>query len=281
MANQIIFALPRVTDDNGDVVSGAKAYFYQTGTTSPVTVYSDIALTVAHASPVVADSTGLFAQVFYGGATNVKVVVKTSADVDIYTLDPVPMVFGSQSGADTVSFAPISGNAATNVQAAIAVNTALATSKVSPTVTVTGGGIATGGGDLSANRVVTVTVASQAEAEAGVLNTVAITPLSAKYADINAINTLTFGTAHTWVDYSGTRSTNNVAYQNTKAYPIEVSMHLVNGGGTTIRRSPDNITFHTVAYVDGGGMTTNFIVPPGWYYKVSATSTVTFWGQLE
>ena len=58
MANQLIFALPRVTDSNGDPASGALAYFYQTGTTSPVTVYTDTGLSVAHASPVVADSGG-------------------------------------------------------------------------------------------------------------------------------------------------------------------------------------------------------------------------------
>ena len=43
--------------------------------------------------------------------------------------------------------------------------------------TVTGGGLATGGGDLSANRVITVPVATQAQAETGADNATAMTPL--------------------------------------------------------------------------------------------------------
>lgn len=44
--------------------------------------------------------------------------------------------------------------------------------------TITGGGLATGGGDLSANRVITVTAASPAEADAGADNTKALTAAS-------------------------------------------------------------------------------------------------------
>lgn len=44
--------------------------------------------------------------------------------------------------------------------------------------TITGGGLATGGGDLNANRVITVTAASAAEADAGVIATKALTPAS-------------------------------------------------------------------------------------------------------
>lgn len=43
--------------------------------------------------------------------------------------------------------------------------------------TVTGAGLATGGGDLSANRTITVTASTQAQAEAGTDNTTAMTPL--------------------------------------------------------------------------------------------------------
>lgn len=44
------------------------------------------------------------------------------------------------------------------------------------TRTISAGGLATGGGDLSANRTITVTAASQAEAEAGSATTVVMTP---------------------------------------------------------------------------------------------------------
>lgn len=45
------------------------------------------------------------------------------------------------------------------------------------TITVTGAGLATGGGDLSANRTITVTAASQSQQEAGSSNAVVVTPL--------------------------------------------------------------------------------------------------------
>lgn len=119
MANQIVIALPRVTDANGDAVSGAKAYFYQKGTTTPVTVYSDEALSVPHASPLVADSGGVFAQVFHGGATEVKAVVQDADDAALYTLDPAPLSTGTASAAENVTVAPFTGVTGTNVQAAL------------------------------------------------------------------------------------------------------------------------------------------------------------------
>lgn len=48
--------------------------------------------------------------------------------------------------------------------------------------TVSGAGLATGGGDLTTNRTITVTAASQAEAEAGTDNTKAMTPLRTQQA---------------------------------------------------------------------------------------------------
>lgn len=44
--------------------------------------------------------------------------------------------------------------------------------------TITGGGLATGGGNLAADRVITVTAASATEADAGSINTKALTPAS-------------------------------------------------------------------------------------------------------
>ncbi len=119
MANQLIPALPRATDANGDPVSGAKALFYQTGTTTPVTTYTDEALSVAHSSPVVADAGGKFAQVFIGAGTQVKVVVNDADDALLYQYDPCPMVQGTSSAAESVTFNPVTGVASDNVQDAI------------------------------------------------------------------------------------------------------------------------------------------------------------------
>lgn len=117
MATQLI--IPRQLDANGDPASGAKALVYETGTTTPVTVYTDTALSVAHASPIVANSAGYFAQAFYGGSTALKVVVTDSADATLVTYDPVPLVALDGSAAVNVSFSPTTEIPQTNVQAAI------------------------------------------------------------------------------------------------------------------------------------------------------------------
>jgi hypothetical protein len=72
------FPFPVLTSA-GAVASGAKAYFYAVGTTTPITVYTNYGLTVAHSSPVVADAYGVFAEVYIPGTTDYKVRV-TDAD---------------------------------------------------------------------------------------------------------------------------------------------------------------------------------------------------------
>lgn len=117
MANQLI--IPRALDANGDPASGAKANVYETGTTTPVTVYTDTGLSLAHANPIVADSAGYFAQAFYGGSIALKVVVTDSADATLVTYDPVPLVSLSASAATDVTFSPTTEIPSTDVQAAI------------------------------------------------------------------------------------------------------------------------------------------------------------------
>lgn len=70
--------------------SGDKLYAYETGTSTPVTLYQDDDLSTAHASPVVADSTGRFAAI-YADATggDLKITVDDSDDVERFTVDPV------------------------------------------------------------------------------------------------------------------------------------------------------------------------------------------------
>lgn len=73
---------------NGVPLAGAKLFFYQTGTTTPITVYQDSGLTTPHANPVVADASGIFAPI-YTSSVQFKTVLKTSADVTVQTVDPV------------------------------------------------------------------------------------------------------------------------------------------------------------------------------------------------
>ena len=77
-----------LVDGNGAPYAAAKAYFYETGTTTPKSTYSNAGLTSANANPVVADADGRFGDI-YLVAGRYKVVLATSADVTIDTLDPV------------------------------------------------------------------------------------------------------------------------------------------------------------------------------------------------
>lgn len=78
----------QLSDGNGAPHIAAKAWFYETGTTTPKATYSDAGLTSVNANPVVADANGRFGDI-YLVAGRFKVVLTTSADVAIDTLDPV------------------------------------------------------------------------------------------------------------------------------------------------------------------------------------------------
>lgn len=75
---------------NGSSViqASAKLYFYATGTSTPKNSFSDSDLTTPNTNPVVADANGNFGNIFLETGLY-KVVLKTSADVTIWTADPV------------------------------------------------------------------------------------------------------------------------------------------------------------------------------------------------
>lgn len=118
MTNQLLYA-PQMAFAGGVYAPGAKATFYQTGTTTPLTVYTDSALTTPHDSPVVADAEGVFPPAFWNRAVEAKVVITESDDTAIETIDPVPATSATGSAASGVSFSPVTGNTATDVQEAI------------------------------------------------------------------------------------------------------------------------------------------------------------------
>lgn len=80
--------ITRALDASGNPLAGAKLYFYRTGTTTSVPVYTTPALTTQHASPVVADSGGLFAPIYLDRAAAPRVVLKTSGGTTIQDIDP-------------------------------------------------------------------------------------------------------------------------------------------------------------------------------------------------
>lgn len=84
-------------DSSGEPLAGGKLYFYESGTTTPFTTYSDVAQTVANTNPVVLDAGGYMGDVFFSGSC--KLVIKDSDDVQIDVVDPI--------GGDTLSAAEV------------------------------------------------------------------------------------------------------------------------------------------------------------------------------
>ena len=93
MATGTIIPSPIFTgiDTNGDPVDGGKLYTYAAGTTTAQTTYSDVNLTSANTNPVVLDSAGR-ATLFVTTGSSFKYVLKTSADVTIWTADNIGAV---------------------------------------------------------------------------------------------------------------------------------------------------------------------------------------------
>jgi len=78
---------PRYANDNFDPLSGGKLYFYEVGTTTPKPTYSDNALTIPNANPVILSSGGLQPNVFLDGGY--RVILKDKNDIQVWDRDNV------------------------------------------------------------------------------------------------------------------------------------------------------------------------------------------------
>lgn len=189
MADLLYFGM-RPTDWNDASVPGALAYFYDAGTTNPLSTWQDAAGSVPHPSPVVADGYGVFPDVY----------VTADADVDVQNEDgeslpgyPRRAVRASSpaSSAEGVSFAPTPEVPETDVQNAIEhvqsnlenlggtgmLAKTAAGDFVGRTITGTANQITVSNGDGSGNPTISAVIASEAEAEAGTNTTKLMTPL--------------------------------------------------------------------------------------------------------
>lgn len=82
----------RAIDEDGAPISGARLYFYQTGTTTPLATYSNEALTSANAQPVAADTDGWFGRIYLKTDQEYRVVLTESDDTVIWTADHVDAI---------------------------------------------------------------------------------------------------------------------------------------------------------------------------------------------
>ena len=118
MANQLYPVPSRIVDANVDASAGAKLYFYITGTTTPLTVYTTEAADVPHPSPLVANADGSLPAIWLPtGAA--KCVITDASDATLATIDPVVAMAGAGSTAADIPFTPTVELPFTNVQDAI------------------------------------------------------------------------------------------------------------------------------------------------------------------
>lgn len=121
-----MFYLPKQqnVDTSGNPLAGAKLHFYEINTTTNKNVYQDAALTSAHANPVVADADGRWEPIFLNGIYDV--VMKTSADVTIYSEDDVevtaPLFNGIVSTSTTLAVTYAHKNKVIRCTAALTLN---------------------------------------------------------------------------------------------------------------------------------------------------------------
>lgn len=121
-------------DDSGNPLSGGKVYSYTSGTLTPKSTYTDASEGTPNANPVILDSAGR-ANIWLGSG-GYKIILKTSADVTIWTVDNIPgngffsgdlAVSGNATIAGTLG---VTGNVAVNTNkfnvAAVSGNTTMA-----------------------------------------------------------------------------------------------------------------------------------------------------------
>ena len=118
MTDTLSFSPVTAISANGTLVAAATAEFFLSGTTTPVTVYTDLGLTTPHDTPVVADGNGFFPAVFFSGGA-IKAVIKDTLGATLYTIDPVLKSASTGGAASTISFEPTVEIQASNVQDAI------------------------------------------------------------------------------------------------------------------------------------------------------------------
>ena len=109
MAAQLFTPPSKALDANANPFAGAKWFFYATTTTTPQSVYTTAALSVAHANPVVADSSGKFPNIFFDATLTYRGVLKNADEsVTLHDIDPVSSslisLLGQSDGAALVGF---------------------------------------------------------------------------------------------------------------------------------------------------------------------------------
>lgn len=109
MAAELFIPPSKALDANANPYAGAKWFFYATGTLTPQSVFTTAALSTPHSNPVVADSTGKFANIFFNPSLVYRGILKDSTEaVTLHDIDPVntelTSLLGGSSGSSLVGW---------------------------------------------------------------------------------------------------------------------------------------------------------------------------------
>ena len=96
MAGSIPFSGQQQFDAQGRPLAGGKFYTFVSGTSTPLTVYQDSALTVPHANPLTLDASGRI-PILYAPDGSLKFRIADAAGVTVFTADFV-LVIGPSGG---------------------------------------------------------------------------------------------------------------------------------------------------------------------------------------
>lgn len=88
MVNRLIIPNPQFADGTGLPYANGKLYFFVTGTSTPLNTYSDSALTVPNANPIILDAAGRSGSVFLQNLAY-KVQLFDANNNQIWSIDPV------------------------------------------------------------------------------------------------------------------------------------------------------------------------------------------------
>jgi len=282
----------RPLDWAGDVVPGAKATFYASGTTTPLTVYQDAAGTIPHAQPILANGNGAFPAVYCNAAAKAIITTPDNEVLPGFPLDPVPRNLTDVSGASLIPFAATSEIPATNVQAAIEqvqedLAAGIGSGQGIVVMNAGGGGIrrtitgsalltVANGNGVAGNPTLTPVTATEAEAQAGAVEKLMTALRVEQHMLANAI-----GWGQTWQDVSGSR-THSTYYTNSTGRPIMVSLRAAEASGArNVQLSPDGSTVINIGTFQTNPEAYQFIVPPTWQYRISGSCTITIWSELR
>jgi hypothetical protein len=241
--------------------SGARLYFYSPGTTTPLNVYSDSALTTPIIQPVSADSKGQWVQI-YMQPIPYRVQIKTSADVLIADYDNVDEGPGNTSGITAVASggtgASTASGARTNLGlGALAVLNTVSTSTIDDS-------------SITSAKIVDGTIAT---ADIGALQVTLAKLATDAYTSGTWTPAVAFGGASVGVTY-GTRAGNYIVVG--KLCTVNFSITLTSKGSsvgnvsitglpfTSANATAPNFGVGTVANQGGAGITgtTGFSISP-------------------